>query len=172
MKSTTSLLSLTVCLCLLLGYNFMSAAWTAPTGTPPANNAEAPINVSATTQTKTGNLIANIFAAADEMRSNAYCDSTGNNCFGSDDVTAIVQTRTCPSSQFMRGVNADGTLVCATATTTSGSSCTTQTKTVSSCGGTPSCGTGWSKTGGTWGGGKCSTNNDYVYQSCIRTVCS
>ncbi len=66
---------------LLAGYNFINAAWTPASGTPPDNNTAAPLNVSATTQAKSGNLQANIFAATTEMRSNRYCDALGNNCF-------------------------------------------------------------------------------------------
>jgi hypothetical protein len=156
----------------LTGYSFMSAAWSVAPANPPSNNAPTPLNVSATAQTKQGNLTSNIFNAATQMRSPAYCDETGNNCFDNDTIDQFVQSRTCPTGQFMRGVNADGTLVCSAATTTTGPTCTTQTKTASSCGGTPSCGTGWTKTGPQWSVGKCSTNNDYQYQSCIRTVCS
>jgi hypothetical protein len=37
------------------GYNFISAAnWTAPTGAPPTNNVDVPLNAGATTQSKTG----------------------------------------------------------------------------------------------------------------------
>ena len=89
---------------LFLSYNFINAAWTAPSANPPTNNTEAPINVSATPQMKygrlslragidlnvatsalmfrtNGNAMANIFAASTEMRSDRYCDSLGDNCF-------------------------------------------------------------------------------------------
>src|ERR1700674_5515131 len=34
--------------------SFVALAWTSPTGTPPANNVAAPLNVSATGQSKSG----------------------------------------------------------------------------------------------------------------------
>ncbi len=80
MKNTLALIPVVVCFSLLTGYNFMSAQWSAPTAAAPGNNTAAPINVSSTTQAKSGNLMANIFAATIEMRSNRYCDALGGNC--------------------------------------------------------------------------------------------
>jgi hypothetical protein len=74
---------LTIAALFLAGYSFMGAAWTAPAGTPPNNNTDAPINVGSTTQAKTGNLMANIMAATTEMRANRYCDALGGNCVSS-----------------------------------------------------------------------------------------
>lgn len=76
-----SLLTLIVAILILTGYNFLGAAWTPAVGTPPANNTDAPINIGAVTQAKSGNLSANIFAATTQMRSNQYCDALGQNCF-------------------------------------------------------------------------------------------
>ncbi len=115
MKSTTSLLSLTICLSVLVGYNFMSASWTSAPTNPPSNNAEAPINVSATTQTKAGRLNvqagasmgvattgvmfrtngtawANMQVATAQMRSPQYCDELGANCFDASEVGGGVGT--------------------------------------------------------------------------------
>jgi hypothetical protein len=75
--SYRSLIIVAAVMILLAGYNFINAAWTPATGTPPANNTEAPLNVSSTTQAKSGNLQANIFAATTEMRANRYCDALG-----------------------------------------------------------------------------------------------
>ena len=48
---------------LFAGYSFMNAAsWTAPTGTPPADNVPAPINVGTITQEKEGTLGVNSLA--------------------------------------------------------------------------------------------------------------
>ncbi|MCR4330575.1 MAG: tail fiber domain-containing protein [Patescibacteria group bacterium] len=44
-----------------VGVSLVSAAWQAPVSAPTANNAEAPINVGATTQTKTGGIWADFF---------------------------------------------------------------------------------------------------------------
>lgn len=86
MKSTVSLLSLTICLCLLVGYNFMSASWTTAPANPPANNVDAPINIGATTQTKNGNLIANTLAAATSTWSPRYCNALGSHCMTNSSV--------------------------------------------------------------------------------------
>ena len=48
-------------------------AWTGPTGTPPANNVSAPLNVSSTAQSKVGGLIINTGGAA-----NGLIVSSGN----------------------------------------------------------------------------------------------
>jgi hypothetical protein len=108
------------------------------------------------------------------MRVGQYCNAAGVICF---DPTEVNKQRVCPVNQFMRGINSDGSLVCATATTTAPSTCVTNTKTVSSCNtsapGSISCGTGWSKTGGvTYTGISCSTNGSRYTQNCIQTVCS
>jgi hypothetical protein len=81
MKNYISLVTLVLCMSLLTGYNFMSAQWTPASGTPPANNTSAPLNVGADTQVKSGNLMANIMAAATSTWSPQYCDATGNNCW-------------------------------------------------------------------------------------------
>ncbi len=98
-----SLLVLTVTLLLFIGYQFIDAAWTPATGTPPDNNTAAPLNVSATTQAKSGNLQANIFAATTEMRSNQYCDALGGNCVS---VTALGS----PTIQLFEDVAPDANL--------------------------------------------------------------
>jgi hypothetical protein len=81
MITSRSVVPLFVGVTLLLGYNYIAANWTGPGGTPPANNAAVPINVSSTTQTKLGNFVANIMAGSDHMRSPRYCDANGNNCW-------------------------------------------------------------------------------------------
>ena len=103
---------------LFLSYNFINAAWTAPSANPPTNNTEAPINVSTTSQMKNGRLnlrygtnmatnttavmfqtngaaVGNIFAASSQMRSNLYCNSVGQNCSDANDIyTTIYSTST------------------------------------------------------------------------------
>ncbi len=80
--SYRTLLPLALVAVLLAGYNFIGAqSWTAAPGTPPANNAPAPINVGATTQAKSGNFMANILAAATSTWSPEYCDELGTNCW-------------------------------------------------------------------------------------------
>ncbi len=79
MKTRHIVSLLIVVLCLLVSVDYLSA-WTAAPPSPPQNNAAAPINTSATVQTKTGDMIARIFAAVTEMRSDRYCDRLGQNC--------------------------------------------------------------------------------------------
>ncbi len=81
MKNTLTLIPLVVCFSLLTGYNFMSAQWSAPTAAAPGDNTAAPINVGSVTQVKSGNLMANIMAAATSTWSPEYCDELGNNCW-------------------------------------------------------------------------------------------
>jgi hypothetical protein len=47
----------------------------------PGDNTAAPINVGSVTQAKSGNLMANIMAAATSTWSPEYCDEMGNNCW-------------------------------------------------------------------------------------------
>jgi hypothetical protein len=79
---------------MLVSYNFISAQWIPASGTPPANNTPAPVNIGSITQAKNGNLAANIFAATTEMRSNRYCDALGGNCFTATS-TSSSGTPTC-----------------------------------------------------------------------------
>jgi hypothetical protein len=55
-KNTTSVIALIVIMVLLTSYNFIGAAWTNPTATPPGNNTDTPLNTSSIAQDKTGNL--------------------------------------------------------------------------------------------------------------------
>lgn len=64
----------------------MQADWSAPTATAPADNTAAPVNIGSTTQAKSGNLAANIFAATTEMRSDRYCDALGGDCVASSGI--------------------------------------------------------------------------------------
>lgn len=64
----------------------MSAQWSAPTAVAPGDNTAAPINVGSVTQAKSGNLMANIMAAATSTWSPEYCDELGNNCVDSSDL--------------------------------------------------------------------------------------
>ncbi len=81
MKNTLTLIPLIICFSLLTGYNFMSAQWSAAPSPAPGNNTPAPINVGPATQAKSGNLMANILAAATSTWSPRYCDALGENCF-------------------------------------------------------------------------------------------
>ena len=74
----------------LVGYSFIRAynegPWLVPADAPPISNMATPINVGVQTQSKSGNLAANIFAAFTQMRSNFYCDALGNNCTAASDL--------------------------------------------------------------------------------------
>jgi hypothetical protein len=149
MKNYISLATLVLCMSLLTGYQFMSAQWSDAPGTPPANNTPAPINVSGTTQAKSGNLAANIFAATTEMRSDRYCDALGGNCFDPNDVT--------------------------TNSTSTTSVCTLESRTQSACvyssGSVPACPTGYTQVGQVERQNSCSTNNYTFTRQCLRVTC-
>jgi len=91
MKSLTKPLRdigfLTIALTLALVANFAYGQWANPTAAPTGNNVAAPINTSATTQAKLGNIGAiDLFAAGTTtagsmMRSPLYCDENGLNCW-------------------------------------------------------------------------------------------
>ncbi len=53
-SSSKSMVFLAVTLTVLLGYNFIGAAWSDPSSAPPNDNTEAPINVGSEIQVKTG----------------------------------------------------------------------------------------------------------------------
>ncbi len=64
MKKYLAILKLSVLgLLLAFGAQFAYAAWTDPTGTPPNNNTEPPVNVGTVAQVKNGSLSVNAFIA-------------------------------------------------------------------------------------------------------------
>ena len=81
---------LAVALTLALAANLAYGQWADPTGAPPTNNAEAPINVSADYQAKLGDL------GAVRERSDQYCDAAGLNCFTPTGSTTISRGGTDP----------------------------------------------------------------------------
>jgi Thrombospondin type 1 domain len=81
MKQYRALAIFSLVALLLVSYNFMSAQWTAAPSPAPGNNTPAPINVGPTTQAKSGNLMANVIAAATSTWSPEYCDELGANCW-------------------------------------------------------------------------------------------
>ncbi|MFA6463583.1 MAG: hypothetical protein WCV55_01100 [Candidatus Paceibacterota bacterium] len=80
-------------------------AWTGPTGTPPTNNVDAPINVGASDQIKSGGLSVASLQSTGNIAANAYCDASGGNCstppFGGSSapagIVAAFNLTTCPS---------------------------------------------------------------------------
>ncbi len=64
----------------LVGYSFLSAAWTAPASPAPGQNVPAPLTRLPLMQEKAGEIMATIFTASNQMRSNLYCDALGDNC--------------------------------------------------------------------------------------------
>jgi hypothetical protein len=81
------ILPLAIILIGIVSYNFMSAAWTAPTSTPPNSNTEAPIDVSSDAQIKLGPLgvgalyVTGNAGISGQVRTAQYCDILGSNCF-------------------------------------------------------------------------------------------
>lgn len=77
----TNFAVLTIGCVVLFGYNFISAQNWAPPGVfPPGQNVEAPLNSSASTQIKSGNLQLNTLAATGQVWSNKYCNADGSDC--------------------------------------------------------------------------------------------
>lgn len=170
--SIRSIITLTVAVTVLLGYGFISA-WTAPpAGTvPPANNVPAPLHVGAATQDKNGNLLANIFAAANQMRSGRYCDALGANCFKPADVPAPLSVN-CPAGQAITAISADGGATC---TDISGGSCSYQTDVVyNGCGEIPRCPAGMTvlSTVQVAGCGGDDGNDNAVRTTCGGNICT
>lgn len=167
-KNLIKIIPLTIILCGLLTYSFMQAQWKGPTAEAPENNTEAPINVSGNYQAKIGDL------GAIRMRAGAYCNADGTVC-----VTELQKriVSSCPVGQAIRAINADGSVTCQSTTSTTAPpvTCSTQSTTVSGCyygSGSPTCPAGYTKSGPSYQGGRCSTNNDTWYSSCFKTVCS
>ncbi len=88
-KQFIQVLPLAVIMGGLLTYNFINAQWVGPAGNPTTNNIAAPINVSAVTQTKTGDLVVDSLAAVTDIRSDYYCDALGLNCVNQPDLNTF-----------------------------------------------------------------------------------
>ena len=91
-RSSATILTLSIVLALLFVLNYTAAQWTPAPASPPNDNVPAPINVGVQDQMKgtdsnaaspegqRGRLGANEFIAFEKMRSDQYCDLSGNNC--------------------------------------------------------------------------------------------
>lgn len=98
-----SVLATALSLALIASYAYGS--WSDPSGTPPANNVDAPINVGPDSQSKTGGILgAPIFSATNHMRSNWYCDSAG---YGAD-TTPGTADDTCVAQSALGGGGGGG----------------------------------------------------------------
>ena len=91
---------LTIALTVAFGANLAYGQWTNPTAVPPANNAETPINTSATNQIKTGSLGVDELIAAGQIRSDQYCAFDGTNCFNAAAAATLVNSGGGNSSAF------------------------------------------------------------------------
>ncbi len=67
-------------LIILAGYSFLSAALMSPAAPAPGRNVPPPLTRLSSPQEKDGEIMATIFTASNQMRSNLYCDALGNNC--------------------------------------------------------------------------------------------
>ena len=87
----TTIIPLALVCTLLLGYQYLGAAWSEPAGSPTSNNVDAPINVGSTAQVKNGALSVDALAvfgdvavtgttSAQQINAAAYCDENGENC--------------------------------------------------------------------------------------------
>ncbi|MBY0538700.1 hypothetical protein K2P47_04890 [Patescibacteria group bacterium] len=145
MQSYKSLTLLSLVLVLLASYQFIGAQWQGPTGVAPANNTDAPINVSASYQAKLGDL------GSVRVRSGAYCDEAGENCFTNDQIYNMM-----------------------TMMASSGPNCTYETTTVVGCQSAPACPAGYTAIGAASRQvASCGTSNqhDRYTQTCGRNVC-
>lgn len=178
-KTYFHLLSLVIVLSGLALYNFIGAqTWTAPTATPPANNAATPVNIGGGPQTKTGDFSVstnlsggNIWSGwvvqgpyligSTQMRANAYCDLGGGNCFAPWGIQQRVGG-SCPTGQAIRAIAADGSVTCQAVggpTGPTGPACTVKFYTKTGCG-TAKCNPGDSTIGQEYDTGPdCSKNN-------------
>lgn len=77
-KLTIQLAVVIVTFTTFAGYSYLNAAttWTAPVGTPPANNVDAPINVGASNQIKNGSLGVNGLSINADYPTIAFLDPT------------------------------------------------------------------------------------------------
>ena len=93
----SSIVLLAVIAALLLGYQYMGAAWSEPTTTAPGGNVDAPLNVGTTDQVKNAALGVDALAVFGDVsitgtsnlaqvNATQYCDETGANCFTSSAV--------------------------------------------------------------------------------------
>lgn len=160
---------------LTIGVSYALADWTAPrfaapTCPPGDSGCEPPIDVSSVNQVKAGGVgLGGFFSArgsavighgtdaptipaslklrvAGRVGASAYCDQNGENCIVPPGGSGGVVAGTCPSGQFVRGINANGTLNCAK----------------------PSGGGGFSlNLGGILGGGSNTNTNTNTQQTCI-----
>ncbi len=110
LKNIFSIIAVVVLFTGIAGFSLISAAapWSAPVGTPPSNNIDAPVNIGSSTQYKTGAIaVENLVSfggstAYGEMRSPKYCDLDGKNCLANPQVNPLdilsmltTYTKTC-----------------------------------------------------------------------------
>ncbi len=130
MKTKSSIFYAMFCLSLLLGSAISIQAWTAPSSTPPAGDAPAPINVSSITQTKSGGLVTNgfrsmldaFFDGPVKVGSSSMPSTlaiAGDICLNEVclDAWPVSTSITCPPGEFLRGIDANGQAVCEDPTT-------------------------------------------------------
>ncbi len=152
MQSYRTLFSIFVAVFVLFGFQFMSAAWSAPTAIAPNSNVDTPLNVGTTTQVKDGNLNVNVLQTMTAAWSDLYCDSVGENCFTGDQIYLLIAQ-----------------------TASSSPNCTYQTMNVTQCQSAPTCPAGYSAVGApNRQVASCghSSQHDLYTQTCGRNVCT
>lgn len=101
-----------------MSYQYIGAQWQdPPSGTPPTNNADAPINVGTSNQIKLGDFTAVNVKAGSQMWSPEYCDENGANCFtasttGSGSGTSTTSLPTCSDGELLMYSAASSGWVC------------------------------------------------------------
>jgi hypothetical protein len=117
LKKLTPLL---VVFTVLLSSNFINAAWSNPTATPPGDNPLAPINESLDNQLKQGDITARNLKAGLKMWSPEYCDEAGENCFSAASTTSGGSPYTVCTNENSDGDGTDDIAACVAATTDNG----------------------------------------------------
>lgn len=110
-----SVLASTIVCTLFLGFNYLEAQWSGAPGNPPNGNIDAPIHTGGGEQMKSNaavpvagdRITTGQFLASDMMRSDRYCDASGNNCFGPDDISSSLSLNGSGSRFYYQRVGGD-----------------------------------------------------------------
>jgi hypothetical protein len=108
LKKLTPLL---VVFTVLLSSNFINAAWSNPTATPPGNNAFTPINESLDNQLKQGDITARNLKAGAKMWSPLYCDERGEKCVDIQEVRDLLDGSSSSPTPTFSNCTLDGATV-------------------------------------------------------------
>jgi hypothetical protein len=108
LKKLTPLL---VVFTVLLSSNFINAAWSNPTATPPGDNPLAPINESLDNQLKQGDITVRNLKAGSEVWSVRYCDENGEKCVDIQEVRDLLDGSSPSPTPTFSNCTLDGATV-------------------------------------------------------------